>query len=398
MKPIKLLLIALFLLTTGCPGKSTPKPEDDSLKKNTYLGLDFLGLGSPHWPCDQSIATFPKGWALGLLDNTFGDPTACLEKFLKSGKVGAVRVHLINGPCHRNKRCEAHDKASPTDFNEIAKRTKKYVAIFDRYKKVRCYISPVLEHDIKDPIDARRALETVKINAPNCGVVNSTVSGARFNDAWIIDERHGENPDVRNNGIISTDGDDIVNMDVPVYLAKYKTVKINYFWAPRYNLLQACKQNNKPVFIPPTKRKALPSTEYLEGVIRLAKKEKCPAPIFQATPIIKPSLYKPYAEDSGCSGGNPPRNNKPLFIGPNKGQDVRIITAKNQELGKFTYYGPYDRSHRYYSGNGGGIGLYGYQIGDRAKAVSGSSCIWLRDSKGKNWSVGDPAHREGFYK
>jgi hypothetical protein len=62
--------------------------------------------------------------ALAILWGTFGNDTSCLKKWFATAPASqhTLEVHLFNGPCIRNKRCEAHEFGAgltPRELNRL---------------------------------------------------------------------------------------------------------------------------------------------------------------------------------------------------------------------------------------------------------------------------------------
>src|SRR6185503_8553950 len=63
-----------------------------------------------HYDCDAVIAAFgDRPIAFGYLEGTFGTDRRCLNRLLDHPRFAAMRVHLFNGPCIRNRRCGGYE-------------------------------------------------------------------------------------------------------------------------------------------------------------------------------------------------------------------------------------------------------------------------------------------------
>lgn len=119
----------------------------------------LLAIQHPKWPCEQSLEVFNgiKVPRLAIFWNTFGTDNACLKKFLDDPRQKALEIHLINEPCHRNKRCGPYEFLHGMSLSDIDKLTKKDGALLaglngyftqvsnfmkPYWLKLRCYISP----------------------------------------------------------------------------------------------------------------------------------------------------------------------------------------------------------------------------------------------------------------
>lgn len=61
------------------------------------------------------------------------------------------------------------------------------------------------------------------------------------------------------------------------------------------------------------------------------------------------------------------------------------------------YFAPYPPNlSRYYSGLPGAIGLYGYEIADKALKLSGSAFVWIKQGNNYYGPV-HPSFRQGYF-
>lgn len=223
-----------------------------------HKGIDVLGLAMQD--CDLFLDSLPKNTAIGVLEGTFGDPLPCLERLILAEKVSAIRVHLINGPCWRNKNCE-EGEPKPTDKIALKNRAKKYQLLFERHK-IPCFLSPILEHDIKDVAQLEDIFRLLKLEAPNCSLVQSVYKGNRI--PGILNEYHGNNA---KGEITSNDGESIFDLDSIDYADSGSI--ITFAWFPALNL----RLVREIQFIPPKKRKIKAKAEEISHALRLIGKD-----------------------------------------------------------------------------------------------------------------------------
>lgn len=329
------------------------------------IGLDLLGLGSKHWPVKKSLEVFPDGWALGCFDTTFGDVRSNAKKFVQSGKVGALRVHIWWSNSH---------KIVPLDH------LKKRLPLWEQFAKahptVPVYISHSCEYDEQSGVEIKKRVNMVLDLAPTCRVVQTPMNSPVV-PGFLVEE-HGTKASVSSDGIASADGQNIFDLDAENWVQRNKDGELCFLWGARFNLREA---GEAP---PPPQRTAAPSPDYIRGIVRLAYPSGvAPSPAFPVEAWKKPLLWKTYAEDSPGEGDK--RSNRPVAILSHKASHVDIVLASGTKIGRLAYYGAFPGGmHRYYSGMAGGIGLYAYQIGQKAMAVGGSEYIWLKLGKGNS--------------
>lgn len=328
------------------------------------MGLDFLGLGSKYWDVKGSLSVFPEGWGLGFFDTTFGDVRKNLKKFLDSGKVSAARVHIWWSDAH---------KIAPLDVLE--KRLPIYERLAQEYPAVKFYVSHSCEYKESSLSAITKRVALVQKLCPSCVVVQTPMKSPVVKGVGLL-EQHGTNSKPRTGGIVSTDGQNVFDIDAEKWVNQHNGSDITFLWATRFNLRENYKppQGNPP----PPERKAYPDKGYIKGVIRLGSPSgKEPVPTFPATNLKKPQLLKTCAEDPPGEGDK--RANKPLAILKEKLDHIEIVTFQGESVGKLKYFGGFPPNlHRYYSGMKGSIGLYGYQISNKLKEASGSEWGYLK--------------------
>jgi hypothetical protein len=350
------------------------------------IGFDYLGLSHKLFPIKKTIELTPAGSAIGFFHNVFSNSVMPnLRKLLVSGKFPVYRCQMYWDPSH---------KIAPLSH------TKKVAPLYEKlaleFPNTQLLLSFSCEHNSQNLDEIKKHVEVIHNLAPSCIPVNTIWQGKVL--PGIINEKHGgKDLKVSANWIASLDGISAYDTDISAWLEHNKNAEICFLWGLRYNLAQ----NKKPEdpFIPPMKRTAKPSLEYLKAMVRLSLPEGSPpVPIFSGNirPIKNPCLWKSFGEDS--QGSDSPRENRPLFICPVKQDSIEIVCFNGVKIGRLAYGGSYTGGlHRYYSGIPGGIGLYGYQIGNKAKSKSGSEWIWLKTKSGYYGSV-NPSFRKGYFK
>lgn len=323
------------------------------------LGLDFLGLGSRHWNVDETLKAFPQGFALGLFgDDTFG-PNAIknTKRFLESGKVAAVRVQMHWSYQHQ---------IVPTD--KLKKLAKAWEAVA-RTATVPFYLSHSCEYSNNNKAEIRKRITILQQEAPSCFIVQTPMKSPIIPGFSL--EQHGSKARAKAGDLVSADGSNVPDIDSAAWVQKNALASHVFGWGYRFNLSKAGPK------IPAPDRKAYPSAEYIKGIIRcMLPKEPCPvhAAPGKVAAIKDPLLYKVYAEDTGDKRGN-----RPLIMLPKKTDRVQICTLQGAILGQFIYFGSYPNgTQRFYSGLPGGLNLYGWQIAERCRDVSGSEWGYIK--------------------
>jgi hypothetical protein len=212
-------------------------------------GLSYLGMCHPTWDCKASLQEW-RGEPLGWLENTFGERCQCVDRFLATSQPKTVRVHLINSPCMRNKRCGKYEvlygETAASASRKIMRGDKrilgKFNAVLERLRQrlskakgdVTCYVSPCLECDLYDR--ARRRLASIVSAAlPNCIIVDNPHRHECIRGT--VCEFHGEAPRVSAPCIVDLDGTDAKDVDVNKWLAKYRYCDIRFIWTSWMNCL-----------------------------------------------------------------------------------------------------------------------------------------------------------------
>ena len=226
-------------------------------------GLSYLGMCHPTWDCKRALATW-QGEPIGWLENTFGDACSCADRFLQREEPKTIRVHLINSPCMRNKRCGRYEvlyketaaSASRKVIRGDTRFFRKFNRVLERFKArlnkskggVTCYISSCLECDLN--AKARRILaDTVSAAVPMCNLVDNPYRQRCL--PGTICEQHGVNPRLSAPCIIDLDGIDGKTVDRKSWLAKYRHCDLSFYWERWMNCLPL--KDGTP-FIDPRKR------------------------------------------------------------------------------------------------------------------------------------------------
>lgn len=341
-------------------------------------GLDLLGLAHPLFKMKDVIKALPQGWAVGCFDGVFGDVESKLKKLLNSRPdISAVRVQLWwGGAAHRIAPLDLIKRRAPV-FERIAKSVSMPV-----------YLSHSCEYNEQSKIEVKKRVDLIRDLAPSCIPVNSVYKGVTL--PGVLTERHGSKA---YGDLVSTDGENIYDMDAERWLNNTHTAQYQFLWGSRFNLREIYKED-QPI-PPPSKRTAAPDHNYIRSVAELGKqKPEAPKPAFTSQAFKAPNIFKTHSEDIVGPGA---RDNKPVVIIDIKAPELQIVTCTGDVIGKFPYYGVIGSQFRYYSGIPGGPNLYGWQIAEKAQKASGSPYIWLK-AKGKTWGPIHPTFRQGVFR
>lgn len=177
--------------------------------------------------------------AIGALEGTFGPVTPNLKFLLARKKVSAYRVHLLNGPCHRGKNCERTEPALD-DFKALSRRAQRLERVAKRFPQVPCFVSPVLESDVRSRNIVRRWLSVLARQVPSCVPVLSVCRGITLKG--IYDEFHHKGAKAN---IVSNDGLPLAT------LRKAKADVILFAWLASFN----GRSEKETKFVAPSRRK-----------------------------------------------------------------------------------------------------------------------------------------------
>lgn len=337
------------------------------------IGHDFLGLGSKYWDVEGTLQAFPQGFALGCFDTTFGGVIPHLKKFLDSGKVPAVRIQIWWSDSH---------KIAPLDV--LQKRLPLYEQLAKQYPSIRFYISHSCEYSEPKLAEVKKRVDLVVKLCPSCIPVQTPMNSPVV-PGYIV-EQHGSKARAKPGQLVSTDGNELQQMDAEAWMSRNAAAEIIFVWGGRYNLREA-----GPV-PPPPQRKATPNGDYVRSLTRIAfPKGVIPTPLFQASPLSKPQLWKTHAEDG--PGESDPRANRPCVMLPKKTNAIEIVTFQGELLARFPLYKDTNPHtvERYYS-----QGQWGFQIAEKAKRASGYEFVWIKQGD-QFFGPIHPAFRAGFF-
>lgn len=404
------LILLTFIVSSCSYSKFEVSPSPFIPKVATsypVAGDDHLALLSSHYKVSEVCQHHKDGEALGILDWTFGESLSNLRKFFACAKVGVIRVHLINNTCIRNKSCGKYeigygytlDSFNNAILNKDAKIKNFVQSRTQVYKTWRTTeqpyqdiaISPILEGNETDAAYEILA-DWVKEVWPEVQLANNKMdnNGKSYRGAWI--ECHGKSLP-SNCDIISTDGQEIMDIDSVKYIKQNSGKKIKFRWSRVNN----CRDQG-PLLDPRKRTNCATGREAEQQVHVTDIIGNAPTRTFSCStkPFDKNDIWKPLSEDKGT---NDERANLPVII-PSDLPDgtVTLTTRSGQIAGTLGYYGHFtDGRPRSYSGYPGGSKITGYEFQKAAERISGSSYVWAkRGSK----CVGPfiPGRRQGDFR
>lgn len=349
-------------------------------------GLDLLGLAHPRFPFKRLTREIPRETPIGWFWTAFGDSSEEFETLIEDG-FQTFRI-----------QCYWSDAHTIVPF-DMLRQILKEIKLAAGESMLRLYISPSCEHAEPNKEVVKRRLDLVREVIPWAYPVNNPWKGHGADVPGFLHEYHGSNPGKCD--LASTDGDNIYDIDAESWVKKYgNNNHPGFLWGARFNLREVSKGGQQPP--PIAQRQATPSVGYLRSILRLtAPKGEAPTPTFIAEKFAAPNIYKTHAEDDQELNENQPdelRENRPVLILQPHVRNVDILTHNGQVIGKLGYYGSFPGGlNRYYAGIPGSCGMYGYEIGDKAKERSNSEFVWFRAGK-RTFGPIHPAFRAGVYR
>jgi len=209
-------------------------------------GTSYIGLCNDTWECSKTLATWRRTpITVGWLEDSFGSKCECANTILKQNKRKTIRVHLANGPCLRNKRCQRHDvfwgysiqSANRAAKNSQSRLRRRLDVLAMRLKQrieqsrgpLTCYVSPCLECDLNE--SARKSLiGAVSAALPNCIIVDNPLRANCLRGT--VCERHGIDPNLKQPCIADMDGTEAnSSIDLKQFAANTKQCDLRFYWS-----------------------------------------------------------------------------------------------------------------------------------------------------------------------
>ena len=347
-------LLLTLVLTTGCGVRKKPDLNLITTLASTTPGYDVLALAKY---CDTFLRA-PTLPAVSTLLTTFGNPLRCIERKIKQGGISDIQVDLRDATCFRNRVCPSGTPAL-TDWSYLLGRARAVNRYAVKYSDIKWWLSPWLEHDIKDPALVKKACAIVKQGCPTCGCVNSPFTGVKVDE--IPTELHGTSvraASVSADGASTFDGDNISG-DGNNFQHRISGIYTTFSWWNELNLRCTGEENFTPV-PERTERPTLWQFRMAHKIMTTIEDALPPVPpqCTSVRQVARPEIVKPTAE-SYCNGQgneNDSRGNKPLLIIKKTGKvgyGLPVLRPDGTKVGCFKYYGAFTTPglHRWYMGN-----------------------------------------------
>lgn len=224
-------------------------------------GIDYLGLAHPLFPLQDVLRFTPKGIAIGVFDQTFGNVIPRLRRCIKLLEPKAIRVHF------------AWTNHALQPLKVVRERSKVYEKLAKENPKVTFYLSHTCENDDIFSSESLKRLNLIKRFAPSCIPVNSIGKSPRIRG--FVNETHVHRgvANVPVPYIVSNDGKDIFEMDVNLYRSGHRDARIIFFWTNWFNLRDP-KDDARGIRPPaPKERTKAPSKSVIRNVCQLVRRK-----------------------------------------------------------------------------------------------------------------------------
>jgi hypothetical protein len=270
-----ILALVLIIQLQAC---SIIKPDTT---QSGIAGRGPYALLDPKFNCSAFTSSVQgvTSYSMSVLWLTFGTDTTCLQSLLNTNAISLFELHLINGPCIRDKRCGTYEPFYGYTIKSLEDAVKKkdatVQAIFQNTAQqasqailpllpstTACYINPVLETNLSRESSVT-VQEWVRPYFNNrCKFVWNPVGpnpGAPIEGA-SVSEGHGLTPTfVDNNCIANTDGQMYSTVsDWKAYFAKYSNCVAAMAWTFNDN----CMVPNQG-FVDPRQRTCADTSEFI---------------------------------------------------------------------------------------------------------------------------------------
>lgn len=310
------------------------------------IGVDVLG-GAKYPEIVQQI---PRGVAIGIFAQEFGDAFSLVRKLSASGKYPVIRIQLTWAPTH---------KYTAQHLAAAIKEAKRYNMIGGQS---HIQLSPFCEHTIGNPDPW---LDQIQAVAPSCTIINNPQNGkGAFSKKYANEIHTGKPPSGPYN--FSYDGQSSCDADIEKDKATYANASIFFLWTWQLN----CHYNAKD-----HERNTRPTIDLIRGLLNLAgPRGNCSLP-----PKV---LWKSFAEQSDPQGDY--RSNKPMCICPQEVPKLELV-KNGKVIGTLPRYpSPFvDGRARYY------LGQWGYKVATEP--------VELR-ANGKKIGMVNPGFRFGSFR
>lgn len=218
--------------------------------------------------------------------------------------------------------------------------------------------------------------------------MNSPNTNKGFVSKTILNEYHHESKPRGGRYSFSCDGANIVDIDVTSALRNFSQSEYWGIWNSQMNgnrkMFKPGEKRGEKDFIDRAKRIYWPVAKQLDSWIHLVRNIK------GDTRIPKGWLPKSHGDQHSY----PPKgkDQKLLFIIPQKIKEIVLKARNGQVVGTAKYYGVFNGGgHRYY------FEEWGYDLANKAKRIQGDALCDIY-YEGKKVGVVNPAFRDGSYR
>lgn len=215
-------------------------------------GHDFLG--GARYP-DVVKKSLPRDWVLGILLQDFTP----FEESLKLVEWALQNGHDVRAHCD----WEDDHEWSERQLNSAVLACAAVDALAVRYPGRKVYLSPLLEHRLRDAA-ARKFFKRVKRAAPHCIIVNCGPEGVK----GTVREIHGGGPVPKGRYIYSFDGKEMEE-ELFISTMKRKHARAEIFFGWRWDRNGKKDRNDKT---PRPNRKHWPTVEGVKNDTRLMQR------------------------------------------------------------------------------------------------------------------------------
>lgn len=343
----------------GVGGVNAPAPDtihNDSnnttnVAPSRYVGIDALGIKHKDFPVAIMMKHFPKDGMLGVIsDDTFGDSNDNIKEALDTGKVRAIRAHLVNATVLNGAgrivssstlknysgwdKINAEANSNGNIYKILKKELDKLKDLMSNYPNVEVYVSGLLEHQLGE-ISAKRIAEWLRNNIEDrWEVVNSPYNNDIQKGVLALSEGHGIRKFEGSRDIRSGDG--VTNFNSDYYSKSYnmwETSKLAllYWWNELNFNRSGANAKEGEGFVPPRDRSRAPYEYQFEmALLSMTKPEPIPN-VSGARMLTDDEIWKPASD---TEKNNATRSGKGVLIVKSNASRLKITTLSGRQIGE----------------------------------------------------------------
>jgi len=121
-----------------------------------FRGIAVFAAMSDKFPCERALkllqgVPYP---AMSVLWGTFGDDYSCMVEFLErfKGRPHMLQIHMLNGPCRRNRRCLSGEVAPTLSVGEFNRQLENrngplFRQLADRVGAISAFVDSHINHN-----------------------------------------------------------------------------------------------------------------------------------------------------------------------------------------------------------------------------------------------------------